>query len=248
MTMLGNRGSSVTMAGWVGILAWFLFAPATADTVLENALKAGQTQTQETYRVTWEVKRPGDPIKRIHFDPTEAEDARWQLASVGGQTPTAEQRAAFREGLPRYRPAVGLGAVQDLIGEAWLKETQGTIRIYGFKPDPSGAPSEHEAGFYDRLVGEVRVDLTSGKPRLTEVHIHAPDSFKPAPPARIEVYERRYRYSYDGEYAAAPVLAEFYAHTRGEVFFDRFANDVIYTLHKLKPVNVTYAGHGNSES
>lgn len=219
------------------IAAFFVLAaaPAVADDALERALASDRAEHPHSHAFDWRLVRDGGPEAVLRHDPRL--DAPWTLIRIDGRAPSAEDVAAFAaDESPTLHPVVGYHAVRGLIAEPEFVAAEGTARHYRFRPDPSAAPSRQEAMLYDHLEGEIVVRLTGESPWIETVRIHAPAAFRPAPPAKIDVYERRFDFVAWNPFTEGPALKRFTARTKGRVFFDMFERQAVAEVELLGPV------------
>lgn len=212
-------------------------SPVRADEILDAALAAGRVERAESHAFDWRLARDGEEPFLARFDPRDM-GRPWRLIRVNGAAPSDADRDAFQEDPPsRYNP-VGYAAVAALISEpTFLREMDG-VRVYRFRPNPDAASSGQEASLYPDLTGEIRLRAGSDAPWIETVRIFAETPFKPAPPAKITVYERTFTFAPWNSVTETPRLLAFEATTEGRVFFDPFRRHVRADVLAIEPVEL----------
>jgi len=184
--------------------------------VLENAFKNVDWQFPEHFAFT-EISTEEEQTIEASYDPRRPADARWELLSIDGRTPTDDERADFRAERTGYRIQMNHdddGVLADIVRLDTVKlvEESATHWLLGFEPD-FDADDEEERRIFKKLRGEVRV--SKAEHRIESLSMRNDKAIRPVMVAKISKFALEFGFTPVDD---AVVLSDIIIAVKGSAF------------------------------
>jgi hypothetical protein len=217
-----------------------VFSDDSRPALLEQALSGPETIVWDAsdWRYTMTISSNDGPIIG-RFDGSQELESQWTLISPTFDALSDSQTELWNDTIEDDPDDDGNGLLfgvdeADMIGGDIVELSSTTINVtYGFTPDLS------EDNGDDPLGGHIRGEVTVRRenPAVQSMRVYAPESFKPHPIARLNVFEMQMHFG-SVEGLDHPMLQSFQTTIEGRAAFQSFGEHLTMNI-----TDIEYLGH-----